>query len=115
MATRADALAIRALQRLGAVDPTMPEAAHFRCKELARMCHCSSRQLRRRIRRQFNTTPKKWLNAARLEAAADLLDRGVSAKQTALKLGFKQLSHFSKWFRLSFRVAPSQYAHKEPR
>ena len=51
----------------------------------------------------------------RLEKAAALISGGgVSVSEVAWKVGFKDVSHFSKRFRARYRVTPSEYRAEAP-
>jgi len=83
--------------------------AQFRCSELARLLHRSTRQLRRYSRQRFGCSTQTWLDEQRLQAAVDLLKQENSVKTVAGTLGFKQVSHFSRQFKARYGVPPSRY------
>jgi len=57
----------------------------------------------------FGTTPGKWLQKRRLSEAFFLIsEKGKSASEVYLDLGFEDLSHFSFAFKKHFGVAPSK-------
>jgi AraC-like DNA-binding protein len=57
----------------------------------------------------FKRSPQQWLNIKRLEAAGKLLQRERSVKVVAIDLGFKQLSHFSREFKVQYGLAPTEF------
>lgn len=70
----------------------------------------------REFKAAFETTPKQWLMARRMEKAAALLREGrEDVTSIALAVGYENLSHFIKAFRDQFGDSPKQYmkAHRE--
>lgn len=53
-------------------------------------------------------TPARWITKRRLEEAMVLLKRGMPASSVYLKVGFKNLSHFSTAFKRRFGISPTQ-------
>lgn len=53
-------------------------------------------------------TPARWIIRRRLEEAMILLKKGVPASSVYLKVGFKNLSHFSTAFKRQFGILPTQ-------
>jgi AraC-like DNA-binding protein len=49
------------------------------------------------------------LNEQRLVQAAKLLKRFRSVKTVAFRLGFKQVSHFSREFKLQYGISPTDF------
>ena len=91
----------------------MAITAHYNSKELAALCQLSARHLQREFRRQLNQTPQKWLDELRIKAAAQLLLGGMPVKRVAIELGFKQISHFCRQFKLRNRQTPSEFASSQ--
>lgn len=59
----------------------------------------------------FNTTPSRWIVKKRLEEAKCLMDKhGEKPADVYLKVGFKNLSHFSTAFKKEFGFPPSMTA-----
>jgi AraC-like DNA-binding protein len=87
--------------------------AGFDAKELALLCHVSTRQMQRVFRRDFGMSPQQWLNNQRILAAQKLLRAGEPAKKVASDLGFKQLSHFYRQFKSSTGMTPGQFVFDE--
>ncbi len=76
---------------------------------LAAAMHTSLRSLQRRLRDGMDTSPQDLVLAARLEAAHALLRQGgLRVSEVAFRVGFEDLSHFSKRFRAAYGAAPSQ-------
>ena len=79
--------------------------------ELADQFHVSLRTLQRRLKSGLSTSPQDLVLAARLEAARDLLRSGRHrVSEVALKVGFEDLSHFSRRYRQAYGHAPSAEA-----
>ncbi len=53
-------------------------------------------------------TPARWIMRRRLDDAMALLRKGVSASDVYVRVGFKNLSHFSTAFKRHFGIAPTQ-------
>ncbi len=76
---------------------------------LATAMHVSLRSLQRRLRDGMDTSPQELVLAARLEAAYQLLAAGgLRVSEVASRVGFEDLSHFSRRFRAAYGVAPSR-------
>lgn len=76
--------------------------------ELADQFHVSLRTLQRRLKSGLSTSPQDLVLAARLEAARELLRSGRHrVSEVALKVGFEDLSHFSRRYRQAYGHAPS--------
>ena len=57
----------------------------------------------------FHNTPQRWITQRRLEEARRLMeDSGETASEVYMKVGFKNLSHFSAAFKKAFGFPPSQ-------
>ena len=82
---------------------------------LAAAMHVSLRTLQRRIRDGLNSSPQDLVLAARLDAAYGLLRTGrLRVSEVAFQVGFDDLSHFSKRFRVAYGIAPSRVAQSGP-
>jgi AraC-like DNA-binding protein len=82
-------------------------AAQFQSTRLAQRAGLGVRTLRRRFRRQFRTTPQRWLEKLRLRLAESLLlGRDVRTKEVAARLHYKQASHFCRLFQQSHGRSP---------
>jgi AraC-like DNA-binding protein len=77
--------------------------------ELAERFHVSVRTLQRRLRAGMGTSPQDLVLAARLDAARELLRSGsLRVSEVAYAVGFEDLSHFAKRFRVAYGAPPSQ-------
>jgi AraC-like DNA-binding protein len=72
------------------------------------------RTLRRRFRREFNTTPQVWLEARRMIEARKLLRAGMLVKQVSLALCYKQVSHFCRKFNECHGLSPQAWRRAQP-
>jgi AraC-like DNA-binding protein len=104
MANR-DAITPREWQQLA-------KLAGYRVHELADKMDVSPRHLERTLRREFGVNPARWLTAQKLQRAAKLLRKYPNIKAVASKLGFKQLSHFSRCFKTYFGISPREFLLK---
>ena len=78
--------------------------------ELARMAGMSERQLERKFRSTFQTTPRHYLIKMRVVNACGLLtDPRLSLTEIALEVGFYDHSDFSRQFRKHMGESPTQY------
>ncbi|PSL32181.1 helix-turn-helix domain-containing protein [Chitinophaga ginsengisoli] len=87
--------------------------AHYRYNVgLDRMAFLSGRSLstfKRDFKRAFNATAGRWLTQKRLEEAHYLIhQKGKTASEIYLDLGFEDLSHFSFAYKKAFGNAPSK-------
>jgi AraC family transcriptional regulator, exoenzyme S synthesis regulatory protein ExsA len=76
----------------------------------AKMCHRSLSTFKREFRREYGTSPGRWLRERRLDCAADLLrTTGMSVTEIVFECGFEELSHLSRSFKAKFGRSPSEY------
>jgi len=84
---------------------------HFNV-HLARFAYLTGRSLatfKRDFKSIFNTTPGRWLQQKRLqEAYYQITEKGKTASDIYLDLGFEDLSHFSFAFKKAYGQAPSK-------
>ncbi len=67
---------------------------------LAAAVHISPNHLIRLFRKDLQTTPHQFWDRLRIEHAQSRLRQpDMRIKEVAIDLGFKHLSHFSKWFK----------------
>ncbi len=65
----------------------------------------------RDFKRQFQSTPRRWLTDRRIEKARELLKDGrTSVTEAAYEIGYENISHFIREFKKRYDVSPKQYA-----
>lgn len=118
----ADTLVDRGLKptQRGQADPRVTHAVRIletqelnqplKTAELARMVGLSPAHLERLFLQQFGHSPKVHFENRRIEhATAALAFPQARIKEVGAELGFKNLSHFSRWFQTHFRISPREY------
>jgi AraC family transcriptional regulator, regulatory protein of adaptative response / methylphosphotriester-DNA alkyltransferase methyltransferase len=84
--------------------------------EIARRVASSRRQLQRAYAEIGGTTFRDHLTRVRMEKAAELLaGRGLTVREVAHRVGYRQPAQFAKAFRRHAGVAPSDYRAGEAR
>ncbi len=75
-------------------------AEPFVLEKLAAAVHLSPNHLIRLFRKDLTATPNQFWDRLRIEHAQSRLRQPeIRIKEVAIDLGFKHLSHFSKWFK----------------
>jgi len=78
--------------------------------DIARRVASSRRQLQRAYAEIGDTTFREHLTAVRMERAAELLRiRGLTVRDVAHRVGYRQPAQFAKAFRRHHGVAPSDF------
>src|SRR4051794_18012767 len=78
--------------------------------DIARRVASSRRQLQRAYAEIGGTTFREHLTRVRMDRAAELLgDRGLTVREVARRVGYRQPAQFAKAFRRHLGVAPSDY------
>ena len=78
--------------------------------EIARRVASSRRQLQRAYAEIGRTTFRDHLTGVRMEKAADLLSaRGMTVREVAHRVGYRQPAQFAKAFRRAKGLAPSDF------
>jgi AraC-like DNA-binding protein len=75
---------------------------------MAKQCGVSVRTLERYFLKTFNKSPRMWIAERRQNRAIELLLAGSTVKETAISLGYKNQSHFSREFKKHNGNSPSQ-------
>jgi AraC-like DNA-binding protein len=81
--------------------------AHYSGRKLAARCGFSLRHLQRYMAIRFGTKLTAYILSIRMQKAYTLLKSGFSVKETALGLGFKQVAHFCRCFKVYYDTNPS--------
>ncbi|MEJ5083111.1 helix-turn-helix transcriptional regulator [Ochrobactrum sp. MYb379] len=84
-------------------------SADWTIPRLAREVGLNERRLKQAFRLEIGRSVHDCLRTTRLDAAAALLQSGVSVTEAAYAVGFDNLSHFSKVFREEKGILPSRY------
>ena len=83
-------------------------AADLSLDDIARRVASSRRQLQRAYAEIGNTTFREHLTAVRMDRAAEMLaTRGLTVREVAHRVGYRQPAQFAKAFRRHHGVAPS--------
>jgi AraC-like DNA-binding protein len=83
--------------------------------DLAQMCGVSQVYFRKLFKLRYGTSPKQYINALRLETAAQLLQSQLySVGEVSEKSGFTDPKYFTKRFTKRFGCGPKQYQHVVP-
>ena len=78
--------------------------------DIARRVASSRRQLQRAYAEIGNTTFREHLTRVRMDRAAALLaEKGLTVREVARRVGYRQPAQFAKAFRRHLGVAPSDY------
>ena len=81
---------------------------------LASLCGISIPYFRRLFVQKYNRSPISYLNSVRMNKAMQMLKSDfISITQVANSVGFTNIYHFSKEFKLYTGVSPSEYANKD--
>lgn len=79
---------------------------------LAREVGLNEKKLKAGFRQIIGKTIHSYHRQVRMEAAASMLQEGMSVTQVAYATGFTSLSHFSKIFRDNTGLSPSDFARR---
>ena len=75
--------------------------------ELAALCNMSAINLQKIFSRYAGVGVMEYFNRVKMRKATELLEEGLSVKETALRLGFHDQNYFSTVFKRIIGVAPS--------
>jgi len=71
---------------------------------------------RRDFKEAFNTTPRRWLRERKLEKAFELLSNlKANVTETALDVGYENISYFIQIFRNKYDIYPQDLIRQERR
>jgi AraC-like DNA-binding protein len=84
--------------------------ASYNVHKLAEVCKVSERQLERFFIETLDKTPHLWLTELRQNQALTLMKRGMTVKETAANLSYRQAGHFSREFKRFFGFTPTGIA-----
>jgi len=84
--------------------------ASITIQQLSELFGMSQRNFTRRFRKATNTTPLKYLQNQRLSEAKELLQNSnLSISEIAYRVGYIDVSYFTKIFKGFFSTTPKQY------
>jgi len=87
-------------------------AADLSLDDIARRVASSRRQLQRAYAEIGRTTFREHLTAVRMERAGELLGlRGMTIREVARRVGYRQPAQFAKAFRRHHGTAPSDFRY----
>ena len=89
-------------------------AAKYQIHALARLCHCSLRQLELHFARCHCKPPQAWLLEVRLWEAVRFLFEGQRVKEASKNAGFKGLCHFYHVFKQYHGCTPLEFLETLP-
>ncbi len=82
---------------------------HYTLEQLARKFAINEFDLKRRFKTRFDMSIYRYLTKARMERARqELLYSEKPIYQIAASCGYRNASHFSKWFKVRFEVSPKE-------
>lgn len=87
-----------------------PGAERPSVRAMARECHLSAAQFRRRFRAHAGRSPLDFLTALRIADAKALLSEGVPMKDVATRTGFRDVFYFMRVFRKATGQTAGQFA-----
>jgi AraC-like DNA-binding protein len=90
--------------------PARAAGASYCVYRLAEQCRVSTRTLDRFFEEKFGLPPWDWLHEERMKRARELLVDGSTVKETAVILGYRDPSHFSRDFKKHHGYPPCQHA-----
>ena len=83
---------------------------NLKLEDYAELSHRSLSSFKRDFMEYFNMSPGKWISQRRVHFAANMLaNTNLSISQVAFDSGFEDLSHFSRVFKKSMKINPSEY------
>ena len=81
----------------------------IRLEHLCRLAGCSISTLLRAFARTHGMTPYRCLESLRITRAKELLEQGIPPAEAALRVGFSDQSHFSRYFTRFIGLSPGAY------
>src|SRR3712207_5171709 len=89
-------------------------ASELSLDDIARRVASSRRQLQRAYAEIGDTTFREHLTRVRMDRAAEMLaSRGLTVREVAYRVGYRQPAQFAKAFRRHHGVSPSDYRSEQ--
>ena len=87
----------------------------IRVAELAAVCFLNETYFLRQFKNYFGITPRQYIILNRMKAARQILEKEKDIKITEVcfRVGYNDLSSFSKLFKHFFSVSPESFQHGE--
>ena len=86
----------------------------FGIDALADALNMSTNQLFKKVKAIMNTTPYNVIVQIRMTAAAQLMKQGnLNISEVAYKVGYQELSNFSRSFKKFYNASPREYLKGE--
>ena len=82
---------------------------NLKVKEIAEHFHVSERCLEYHFKNLLDTTLKEYINTVRLGNAVNYLQMDYTITETSIRMGFSDITHFSRTFKDYFGISPKQY------
>lgn len=100
--------------RLDRIKDWKPLAAQcgYSLQAIAHACGMSRQHLRRYFQQHLAVNPKQWLDTLRWADACARLKHGEPIKSIAIELGFKHVSHFTKFVKAHTNQTPREFQSK---
>jgi len=77
-------------------------------EQLSSLCDLTPTQFQRHFKNKMGITPYAWFSRLRMEQGMKLIQSGACGTDVAHQVGFYDQAHFSKAFKNTFGVPPSQ-------
>jgi AraC-like DNA-binding protein len=87
--------------------PELARQANWSATSLAKLCGVSTETVRRHFLAKIGKSTRQWLVEERQRKGVALLRNGSSIKETAVRLGYKQQTNFTRKFKEYWGVCPS--------
>lgn len=99
-------------EKLHEVIRTHLDNTDFSAEDFARSMHMSRMQLHRKLKATTGFSATGFLRHERLKAGADLIRKGALVNEAAYSVGFTSPFYFTRCFKETFGVVPSEYLKK---
>jgi AraC-like DNA-binding protein len=98
---------------------TLARSSGYSLERLTHATGFALRTLQRHVSERFGVNLHAFISDLRMRDGAERLGRGMSVKEVAVELGFKNTSHFVRTYRAKFGITPGAHAarmlHSRPK